>query len=67
MKPLQSVLKPVMVRIRRDTALQVTDLAREQGLRTGPFLSHIAETLASCPPKKFHAAMAQFIHESQRP
>jgi hypothetical protein len=67
MKPLESILKPVMVRIRRETALQIHELAHEQGLRTGPFLSHVAETLAQCPPKKFHAAMAQFVHESQRP
>ncbi|HUJ42079.1 MAG TPA: hypothetical protein VLW52_00605 [Opitutaceae bacterium] len=67
MKPLESVLKPVMVRIRRETALQILELAHAQGLRTGPFLAHIAETLAQCPPQKFHAAMAQFLHESQRP
>ena len=56
-----------MIRIRRDTALQLLELAHEQGLRTGPFLAHVSETLAECPPRKFHAAMAQFIHESQRP
>jgi len=67
MKPLESVLKPVMVRIRRDTAQQIHELAHQQGLRTGPFLAHIAETIAQCPPTKFHAAMAQFQHESQRP
>lgn len=67
MKPLESILKPVMVRIRRDTALAIHQLAHEQGLRTGPFLAHIAETVATCPPEKFHAAMAQFIHESKRP
>jgi len=67
MKPLESVLKPVMVRVRRDTYLTLLELAHNQGLRVSPFLSHVCETLASCPPNKFHAAMAQFQHESQRP
>ncbi len=67
MKPLESILRPVMVRVRRDTHQALHELAHNQGLRVGPFLAHVCETLATCPPSKFHAAMAQFQHESQRP
>ena len=67
MQPLQTILRPVMMRVKRETYLTLNELAHNQGLRTGPFLAHVCETIASCPPDKFHAAMAQFQHESHRP
>jgi hypothetical protein len=67
MQPLETILRPVMIRVRRETYLSLQQLARSQGLRTGPFLAHVAETLTGCPPDKFHSAMAQFQHESRRP
>jgi len=67
MEPLQTILRPVMIRVRRETYLTLQQLARSQGLRTGPFLAHVTETVAQCPPEKFHTSMAQFQHESRRP
>ena len=55
-----------MVRVRRESYLELLKLASEQGLRVGPFLAHVVETLAQCPPEKFHAAMAEFLDESRR-
>jgi hypothetical protein len=55
-----------MLRVRRETALQIHQLAHCQGLRDGPFLAHVVESIALCPPEKFHAAMAEFLDESRR-
>jgi hypothetical protein len=66
MKPLESIRKPIMLRVRRETALQIHQLAHCQGLRDGPFLAHVVESIALCPPEKFHAAMAEFLDESRR-
>ena len=66
MKPLESIRRPVMLRVQRDTYQQLHELAHAQGLRVGPFLTHVCETIALCPPEKFHAAMAEFLNESRR-
>ena len=66
MKPLEQVRVPVMMRLRRQTATQLRELGRQHGLRTGPFAVHLMETISQCPPEKLHAALAEFIRESQR-
>jgi len=55
-----------MLRVRRETAMKLQQLAAEQGLRTGPFCVHAMETIATCPPEKFHAALAAFIDETKK-
>jgi len=54
-----------MLRLRKETAKKLDDIAFEQGLRTGPFCMHVMETIALCPPEKFHAAMAAFLDETK--
>jgi hypothetical protein len=66
MLPLAQIRYPVMMRLRKETKETLEKLAREQGLRAGPFSTHVIETIAKCPPEKFHAALAEFIRESQR-
>jgi len=66
MLPMAQIRYPVMMRLRRDTADKLRQLAFEQGLRTGPFAVHVMETIIQCPPEKFHAALAAFIEESRR-
>jgi len=66
MLPLAQIKKSIMLRIRRDTAHKLHLLAAEQGLRDGPFCTHVMETIVACPPEKFHAALAAFLDESRR-
>lgn len=66
MEPLATIRFPVTVRIRRTIHTELVKLGRDQGLRLGPFLSHIAETIVTCPPERFHAAMAAFAEEARR-
>jgi len=54
------------MRLKRETFDGVKTLAGGQGLRTGPFATHVMETIAKCPPEKFHAAMAAFLDEATR-
>lgn len=56
----------IVARVRRDTAKPLSDLAFALGMKTGPFLAHVAEALAVCPPDKFHAAIAEFRKEAAR-
>lgn len=63
MQPLNSIRYPVMMRLRRETREALTTLARNQGLRSGPFAVHVMETITQCPPERFHAAMAAFMDE----
>jgi hypothetical protein len=66
MLPAAQLRVPVMLRLKKDTAEKLDDLAYEQGLRTGPFAVHVMETISRCPPEKFHAALAAFLEESRR-
>ena len=66
MEPLATIKYPVTVRLRRQTFDDLLKLGKDQGLRLGPFLAHVSETLATCPPEKFHAAMAAFADEAKR-
>jgi hypothetical protein len=66
MLPTAQLKKPVMLRIRKLTFQKLADIAFEQGLQTGPFCTHVMETIALCPPEKFHAALAAFLDESKR-
>lgn len=66
MLPMSQIRYPVMMRLRKDTKAALEQLAREQGLKVGPFSVHVMETIAKCPPEKFHAALAEFLRESQR-
>lgn len=66
MLPVAQLRYPVMMRLRKETKTALEGLAREQGLKVGPFSVHVMETIAKCPPEKFHAALAEFIRESQR-
>jgi hypothetical protein len=54
------------MRVRRDTFDQLLKLGKEQGLRLGPFASHVMETISKCPPEKLHAALAAFAEEGKR-
>jgi hypothetical protein len=54
------------MRLRKDTKKALDDLAFEQGLRIGPFAVNVMETIAKCPPEKFHSALAAFFEESRR-
>jgi len=66
MEPLASIKYPVTVRLRRATHDSLLKLGKDQGLRLGPFLAHVGETIANCPPERFHAAMAAFAEEARR-
>lgn len=66
MEPLAAIRIPVTARIRRDTHAQLLQLGKDQGLRKGPFLAHILETVSKCPAEKFHAAMSAFAEEAKR-
>lgn len=66
MKPLATIKKPVMVRVTREKYLELLALAHGQGLRVGPFSTHVLETIASCPADHFHEAMAAFLSLSRR-
>lgn len=66
MKPLESIKRPVLARIRRDKHLKLHQLASEEGLKIGPFAAHILENVAECPPEHFHEAMAAFLTLSRR-
>jgi hypothetical protein len=54
------------MRLKLDTFDNVKALAGGQGLRTGPFATHVMETIGQCPPERFHAAMAAFLDEAKR-
>jgi len=66
MQPLASIRYPVMMRLKRTTLDKLHDLAREQGLKKGPFSVHVMESISQCPPERFHAAMAAFLDEATR-
>ncbi len=66
MQPIASIRYPVMMRLRRETKDALHQLARQQGLRDGPFAVHVMESVAQCPPERFHAAMAAFLDEATR-
>lgn len=66
MLPHAKIRYPVMMRLKRETFDNVKELAGGQGLRTGPFAVHVMETIAQCPPARFHAAMAAFLDEAKR-
>jgi len=66
MIPLAKVKVQVVARIRTETADSLNKLAKSQGMKLGPFIGHVGETVAKCPPEKFHAAMAEFLRESER-
>lgn len=66
MLPMAQLKKPVMLRVRKVTFEKLDQIAFEQGLKTGPFCTHTLETIALCPPEKFHAALAAFLDESKR-
>jgi len=66
MKPLESIKRPVLARIRRDKHLKLLQLAREEGLKIGPFSAHVLENVAECPAEHFHEAMAAFLTLSRR-
>jgi hypothetical protein len=66
MEPFAQIKRCVMMRLRRETEMKLRQLARSQGLRTGPFAVHIMETISECPTEKFHAAMAEFLKEAGR-
>lgn len=66
MLPMAQIRYPVMMRLRRETRDKLKELAREQGLKVGPFSVHVMETICHCPPEKFHAALAAFLEESKR-
>jgi len=66
MLPMSQIRYPVMMRLRKETKASLSELAREQGLKVGPFSVHVMETIAKCPPEKFHSALAAFFDESRR-
>jgi hypothetical protein len=66
MKPLAQVRYPVMLRLRKETFENMDNLAHAQGLKIGPFGVHVMETIAKCPPEKFHAALAAYLDEARR-
>jgi len=66
MEPLATIKVQIVSRVRRDTVKPLSDLAFAQGMKTGPFLAHVAESVAKCPPDKFHAAIAEFLKEAGR-
>jgi hypothetical protein len=66
MEPLATIKRSVMMRLPRDTEMNLQTLARSQGLRTGPFAVHVMQTIAQCPPENFHVAMAEFQRQASR-
>lgn len=66
MNTLKTIKHPVMVRIRRDTHMALIHLSLEHGMKAGPFVAHVMESVALCPKEKFHAAMTAFLEESKR-
>jgi len=66
MIPLAAVKVQIVARVRRDTFQPLADLSQSLNMKPGPFLAHVAETLAVCPADKFHAAMAEFRKEASR-
>ncbi len=66
MNTLKTIKHPVMIRIRRDTHEALILLSLEHGMKAGPFIAHVAESIAQCPKEKFHAAMSAFLEESRR-
>jgi len=64
MKPLATIKHNVMMRLPKETELALGELARTQGLRTGPFAVHVIQTIAQCPTEKFHSAMSEFLREA---
>ena len=66
MLPHARLRYPVIMRLKLDTFDNVKALAGGQGLRTGPFATHVMETIGQCPPERFHAAMAAFLDEAKR-
>jgi len=66
MLPLALLRKPVMMRLRKETAKKLDDIAFEQGLKLGPFCVHVMESICQCPPEKFHAALAAFLDEAKK-
>jgi hypothetical protein len=66
MGPLAALKKQIVVRVRRDTVNPLTDLAFGLGMKPGPFLAHVAESISECKPERFHAAMAEFRKEARR-
>jgi len=66
MEPLSTIKRCVMMRLPRETEMALRELARYQGLRTGPFAVHVMQTIAQCPVEKFHAAMSEFQREAKR-
>jgi len=63
MEPLSRIRYPIMMRVRRENMAKIVSLAVQQGLRAGPFCTHVMETIAQCPPERYHAAMAAFMDE----
>ena len=55
-----------MMRVRRDTRDSLVLLALSHGMKAGPFANLVIESIATCPPEKFHAAMSAFLDESRR-
>jgi len=66
MQPMESIRYPVMMRVRRITLDNLRALSKAQGLRPGPFSVHVIESIAQCPPERFHAAMAAFLDEATK-
>lgn len=66
MQPLANVKVKVSSRVSRDAMTPLVALARSQGMKPGPFLAHVAESVSKCPAEKFHAAMAEFLRESAK-
>lgn len=66
MLPVSELKHCVMMRLPKETDLKLTQLARMQGLRTGPFAVHVMQTIAECPVEKFHAAMSEFLREAAK-
>lgn len=66
MQPLAAVKVKVNSRVSRDAMTPLVKLAHSQGMKPGPFLAHVAESIAKCPGEKFHAAMAEFLREAGR-
>jgi hypothetical protein len=64
MLPESELKRCVNMRLPKLTEINLSRLARTQGLRTGPFAVHVMQTIAECPPEKFHAAMSEFLREA---
>jgi hypothetical protein len=66
MLPESELKRCVNMRLPKQTEIALYQLARAQGLRTGPFAVHIMQTIAKCPVEKFHAAMSEFQREAAK-